>query len=243
MSAGVAIALAGVFLVAALVQGITGFGFALLSMPLLSLTVDPKDAVAVSTLVGTVASGSLLARHRRTVRWDLVRPLLLAASAGMPLGLYLLVVIAEGALRLLLAVVVAAFAGLLASGWRLKGSNRAFDLLAGFTSGLLNTSLSTNGPPLVVALQARDLEPDEFRGTISALFFASSLLANALLARAGRYHDETVIQAAIGLPALLVGSAVGARMARRLPVGVFRRVVLALLVATALASALAAMRG
>jgi uncharacterized membrane protein YfcA len=240
---GVGMALVGVFLLAAAVQGVSGFGFALLSMPLLSFIVGPKDAVAVSTLVGTVASGSLLARHRHTVRWDLVRPLLLAAAAGMPFGLYLLVVIAEGPLRLLLAVVVAAFAGLLASGWRLGGSSRALELLAGFTSGLLNTSLSTNGPPLVVALQARDLEPDEFRGTISVLFFASSLMANALLARAGRYDREILIQAAIGVPALLVGSAVGARMARRLPAAAFRRVVLALLVATALASAMAAVAG
>lgn len=243
MSAGVGIVLAGVFLAAAVVQGISGFGFALLAMPLLSFIVDPKDAVAVSTLVGTVASGSLLARHRHAVRWDLLWTLLVAAAAGMPLGLYLLVVIAERPLRLLLAVVVVAFAALLASGWRLRGSSRGFDLAAGFTSGLLNTSLSTNGPPLVVALQARDLEPDEFRGTISALFFASSLMANALLARAGRYHEETLMHAAIGVPALLVGGAIGARIARRLPAAAFRRVVLALLVATALASALAAIVG
>ncbi|MFN0028366.1 MAG: sulfite exporter TauE/SafE family protein [Acidimicrobiales bacterium] len=240
MSAGVVVALAGVFLVAALVQGISGFGFALLSMPLLSLIVDPKQAVAVSTLIGTVASGSVLVRHRHFVRWDLARPLLVSAAAGMPLGLYLLVVIAERPLRLLLAVVVVAFAGLLAFGWRLQGTNRAFVALAGFISGLLNTSLSTNGPPLVVVLQARDLEPDEFRGTISALFFASGLGANVLLAGAGRYHQETLVQAAIGVPALLIGSAVGARLAQRVPPAGFRRIVLGLLVVTALASAIAA---
>lgn len=236
-------ALAGVFLLAALVQGISGFGFALLSMPLLSLIVDPKNAVAVSTLIGTVASGTLLVRHRHFVRWDLVRPMLGAAAVGMPLGLYLLVVIAERPLRLLLAVVVAGFAGLLASGWRVRSTNRGVELLAGFTSGVLNTSLSTNGPPLVVVLQARDLEPEEFRGTISALFFASGLVANVLLAGAGRYHEATLIQAAIGLPALLVGSTIGGRVARMLPAAAFRRVVLSLLVVTALASALAAAVG
>ena len=42
-------------LVASCVQIIAGFGFALLCMPIMTLAVDVRDAVVVSTLVGMVS--------------------------------------------------------------------------------------------------------------------------------------------------------------------------------------------
>ncbi len=74
MSIALVAGLTAVLLLASVVQAVSGFGFALLSMPLLSVIVDTKDAVAVSTLVGTLASTVMLARHRRHVCWPLVWP-------------------------------------------------------------------------------------------------------------------------------------------------------------------------
>lgn len=228
--------LTAVLLLASVVQAVSGFGFALLSMPLLSVIVDTKDAVAVSTLVGTLASTVMLARHRRHVCWPLVWPLLGGALAGMPVGLYVLIVLDERLLRLVLAGAVLVSVFVLARGWQLEGRSRRFDLGAGFLSGVLNTSVSTNGPPLVLALQARGLEPDAFRATISALFVAGAVGANLLLAGAGRYTNQVLAYAAVGAPALLVGGLIGTRLARRLAAARFRPLVLGLLVVAAMAA-------
>ena len=121
MSPAVVVGLAAALLIASMVQSITGFGFALLSMPLLTLVIDAKDAVAVSTIVGALASFNLLARTYRYVRWDLARSLLAGAVAGMPLGLVVLVRVDARALKVLIAVAGLGFVAILARGWRLEG--------------------------------------------------------------------------------------------------------------------------
>lgn len=243
MQAVVIVGLAAALLVASTVQAVTGFGFALLSMPLLTLVIDAKDAVALSTLVGALASFNLLARTYRSVRWDLTRWLLVGAVAGMPLGLVVLVVVPARTLQVIIAAAVLCFVVVLARGWRLGEAGPRVELAAGFVSGVLNTSVSTNGPPLVLALQARGLEPEAFRGTISAVFAASSLVANALFAASGRYTTTVLAYAALGPPMLLLGAAVGRRAGRRLAPDRFRPLVLALLVTAAVSAAMSAFIG
>ncbi|MBU6317829.1 MAG: sulfite exporter TauE/SafE family protein, partial [Acidobacteria bacterium] len=52
MTAFELVAVAGAVFVAALVQVLSGFGFALLSVPLMTLAVDTREAVVISTLLG-----------------------------------------------------------------------------------------------------------------------------------------------------------------------------------------------
>ncbi len=65
---------------------------------------------------------------------------------------------------------------------------------------------------------------------------ASAVGANLLLAGAGRYTGQVLGYAAVGAPALLVGSLIGTRLARRLAVARFRPLVLGLLAVAALAA-------
>ena len=55
----------------------------------------------------------------------------------------------------------------------------------GFVSGIINTSLATNGPPLVYELRRTGFHDDRFRATISAVFLLSNLVGLPLLALAG----------------------------------------------------------
>ncbi len=223
--AAVAVAL----VVACSMQAVTGFGFALVAMPLLALAVGAHDAVAVASLVGTVGSFLLLARYRHQVRWNLVWPALVGALLGMPLGLYVLLVVDEKFLRLAIAATVLVSVAALASGRQLPQGSRLLDVVAGFISGVLNTSVSTNGPPLVLSLHARGLDPDAFRGTISALFAASAVVGDCLFAATGRYTPTVLLYAALGPFALLVGRWAGQVAAPYLTVRRFRFAVLATL--------------
>jgi uncharacterized membrane protein YfcA len=218
---------------AAVVTSIAGFGFALLSVPLLAVVLDAKQAVAVASLLSVLSTAVLFARFHDHVQWPTAGRQLGAAVLGMPLGLFVLVTVDETVLRLLIAVMVLVATVLIASGIRVRRASGTIDIGAGFVSGILNASVGTNGPPIVLALQSRGLEPDPFRATVAAVFTASNLLTATLLALAGRFTEEVLAAAALGLPSSVLGWWVGARLARRIPPERFRGIVLGLLVFSA----------
>jgi uncharacterized membrane protein YfcA len=215
--------------VAAFVQVLSGFGFALLSMPIMTLALPVKEAVVVSTLLGMIST----TWQARVLRADTVRPLAkrltLAAFCGMPLGLFILNVVSDTALRLTLGIAVIIATILLIARINLTAASNHFDYGVGFVSGVLNTSLSTNGPPLVFGLQARHLGAAQFRATISTVFALSNIVGITLFALNGKITKDGLIASAIALPAWLVGQALAWPVKRHFHGERFRNLVLALL--------------
>ncbi len=80
----VAAAAAGIFLLAALAQAVTGFGSALVAVPLLALVTDPVTAVVVATTVSLVLSTGAAWRERAYVDLGRTRTLTLTGVVGMP---------------------------------------------------------------------------------------------------------------------------------------------------------------
>ncbi len=232
-----------VVLLASSVQAIAGFGLALFAVPLLSFVVEPKVAVVVVGSIGFAASSVLAWQERAHVERTTAGRMILGAAIGSPIGLVLLQAAPGRVLRLALAVAIVVFLVVQLRGLRLDRVGPRLDIGAGFVSGTLNTSLSTNGPPLVAVLHARHLEPATFRGTLSVVFAASNVIAVALFAGAGRYDTTTLGFVAAGIPTLLVGQSLGVRVRRRVPPEGFRRVVTGMLALTAVASVVAAVRG
>lgn len=227
---------------ASLVQSVAGFGLALFAVPLLSFAIDPKMAVVVVGTVGIVASTSLAVRELEHCDRPTAKRMILGAALGSPVGIVLLEAAPEQALRLALSAFIIAFLVVQLRGFTLHAVGPRVDLGAGIVSGALNTSLSTNGPPLVAVLHARHLAPPVFRATISVVFSASNLLALVLFALADRYDRPTLEAVAVAVPALLAGQLLGGRVRHRVPPTGFRRVVTGLLALTAAASVAAALR-
>jgi uncharacterized membrane protein YfcA len=230
-------------LVAAGIQGTTGFGFALLSVPLMSLFIEPEQAVVISASLGLLTSSIQAWSERHHGDRPTIIRMLIGAAVGSPFGLFVLVVASPGQLRFILAGVIILFLILNLRGLRLKQGGRAVDLGAGAVSGVLNTSLSTNGPPLVMALHARHLPPEQFRGTLAAVFAGSGLLTVLLFAGAGQYSVDIALALAISLPTLAIGYLIAARFRHRIRPDHFRSVVTWLLFATAVLATLSAFRG
>jgi uncharacterized membrane protein YfcA len=151
----------------------------------------------------------------------------------MPLGVVVLLVVPEQALRLAIAVAVLVAVVVLWRGAAIHGSGRGYDLAAGFASGVLNTSVATNGPPLVLVLQARRLPPDAFRGTLAAVFAASNVVAVTLVVAAGKVTADVLRTSLLATPAMLAGWLLGVRLAPRLHPERFRGIVLGLLAVSA----------
>lgn len=228
--------------VAGFVARLSGFGFGLIVVPVMSLFIGPRDAVIISTLVGLVSSMNQAWLERAHADVTTVRRLFVAACAGMPFGLAVFVLVPEHVLRAVLGVTVVAAAMVLARGFTLGRASRRADFGLGFVSGVLNTSVSTNGPPLVFLLQARRFEPPAFRGTIARVFFYSNIVSVLLFAAAGEVSGPAAVMSVLSLPVLFVMQWVGTRSAGLVRGDRFRVLVLVLLFLSGISAVAAALR-
>lgn len=226
---------------ASFVQMLAGFGFALLAMPIMTLAIPVEQAVVIATLLGMVTCVWQALHHRAHAERRLAGRLVVAAYLGMPLGLVLLNVVDDRLLRIVLGVSVLIATALLAAQVQLRHPGAGLDYSAGFVSGVLTTSLGTNGPPIVYVLQSRRLPPDRFRATIVAVFALSDVAAIALFLVDGKLTGDGLRAAALSVPAWIVGQAVGWPARRHVQGERFRWLVLGLLFAAGTSTILLAL--
>lgn len=222
---GVAVAMG----VAALVQSLSGFGFSLLAVPLMSLAVDVRLAVVVSTLVAMGTTATHAWKERSRAHAALARRLIAASFVGMPLGLLAFVRLSERHLKVGLGVTILVLTLMLVRGVVIDDSARAREWMLGLLSGALATSLSTNGPPLVFVLHARGLKPEEFRGTINRVFFVVNFVTLGLFLLAGRVTRDSLLLGGLVIPVVVVSTLVGYGLRRHVDERRFRGLVLFLL--------------
>ncbi len=220
-----------VFVLAALAQAVTGFGSALVAVPLLALTVDPVTAVVAATCVGLILTTGSWRRERHHADHPTARVLTLTGVVGMPAGLVALAVLDESTLSSVIAGVLLLLVVSVALGLRLP-PGRVTLVTCGVLSGGLLTSTGMNGPPLVLALQ--DLEPRRYRATLQAVFCGQDALAVLAFAVLGHLSGQVLLITVSGVVGLPLGWAVGDHLFRRIPARHFRLVILGGLAATAI---------
>ena len=203
----------------------------------MAFVVPTKSAVVIVFLTGTVTCAWVAWHLRRQIEWPTTRRLGLGAIVGAPIGVIILSVVSADTLRLALGVTTCLAAIWIVVSSRLFHSelvvpHRFTTVSVGFASGVLNTSLATNGPPLVYELRRTGFHDDRFRATISAVFLLSNLIGLPLLALAGLITPFDLAFAAFSLVACLAGIAVGSRISGRMESSHFAWAVDILLMAT-----------
>jgi len=201
-------------------------------MPMMTLVMRVGEGVMMSTLravVSTVSQGWI---HRANVDRPAAKRLTAAAYAGMPLGLLVLSVASDRTLRLILGIGVLIATLVLALRLRPPKQARTMDVVMGFVSGVANTSIGTNGPPMVYALQSRGLGPAMFLGTISIVFAFSNVFTVSLFAITGKITTDGLQAAALAFPGWLIGAFIGRRIQPHVSEYRFRQLVLGLLFAS-----------
>ncbi|MEI7054231.1 sulfite exporter TauE/SafE family protein [Nocardioides sp. CCNWLW239] len=219
-----------VFVVAALVQAVTGFGSVLAAVPGLLLVTDPARAVVTATLVSLILTAGIALRERAYVdrRDSLV--LTLTGIIGMPIGLVLLAIADETTLSAGIAVVMVVLVLLMAAKPRV---GRRGMPVAGIVSGGLLTSTGMNGPPLVMVLI--DREPRHYRATLQAVFAGQDLVAVVAFLVLGHIDAEVLLLAVGGIAGLPVGWRVGDALFHRVPPARLRPLVIGTLLISAVA--------
>jgi hypothetical protein len=223
----------GIIFLAALLQTTSGFGFALMAMPLAALVIGVKAAAPLVALVGFTLYAVNLIRYRRGFDRRVALPLAIAAALGVPFGVWALSNLDEHVVKSVLGVILIAYG--LYSLWRPHTAPLRSDLWAypaGFLAGVLGGAFNTPGPPVIVYGNLKQWPRNLFRSTLQALFLFSSTLVIASHAVAGNLTRPVWTTYLLLVPALLLGVWAGAYVDRRISNERFRVLVLALIFAT-----------
>jgi uncharacterized membrane protein YfcA len=226
------------------VQAAIGFGFAFFVAPAAFAAFEPEQAVTLVLLLAIAINCLVLLGESRRVQ--VARPqvtiMVAAAVPGMFLGAWLVTRADRDLLQLLVGVVVLAGAVLQAlragAPDPAPSARPALELGGGFVAGVLTTSVSVNGPALVLVFTRLGLRGGRLRDSLAAALLGLSLLATPIVLVASGAEsalpDGWVALACV--PALLVGHRFGAAVFRRLDDAAHHRAALAAAVCAGLLS-------
>lgn len=226
----------GIVFGASIIQALVGFGFGLISVPLMIFVVDLPTAVVTATAVSTVSCAVQWWESRAVDAREMSRRLVLSALIGMPFGLWLLSNIDARPMKFALGVVVLFGVFLTVKGFNLQRLPKIFDYAMGLIAGVLSTATSTNGPPLVFLLQARHYEPKDFRAVLNRVFTILNFLTLVMFAIAGKLTSGSLQLALLSIPVMGVGVFLGTRLRTKINPDNFRNLVTGLLLLSGLSA-------
>lgn len=172
---------------AGVLTGVTGFGFSVLSVPLLLMVFRPHEVVVMALCLVPVTSGVLLLAPglRGQVRLRTFGALTGFSVVGLPLGILLFEHVDPLWVTGLMGLVLMAYAAYGFWGGRTSVLRRRWVALSGVLGGILATSTGLSGPAVAMYVHGRRLSAREQAATMAAYVGAISLLGLGLLAARG----------------------------------------------------------
>ncbi len=200
------------------VYGLTGFGAAIVAIPLLVQFVPLRVAVPMMLLFDLVAGLLLGLKNRRNIHTGELLRLVPFLLLGMGAGVVLL---ARAPERWLLGV-LGLFAVLYAS-WNLLGKAATAPVAAGWAvpaglfGGAFTAMYGTGGPIYASYLARRVSDKNVLRASVAALIFGAGWLRLVMFTASGFYAQRGLLTlAAMLLPAAVLGYLIGSRLHARL---------------------------
>jgi uncharacterized protein len=235
----IVLAAASSILVAALVRGFTGFGFALTAVPLLGLFMPPTQSVPVAVCLQLLIGLSDFPRASRVCDWPSLRCLTIGGVLGSPVGALVLSVVSAPVARILIALITIGAVVTLNAGVRLTTApSRKATTLVGLSAGLFNGLAAMPGPPVIVYYASGPFSRVAARASMMVFFLVSSMVALVSTALLGLLDLRALVLTALGVPIMLLGTWLGDLGFNHGSDTLHRRVSIASLAVVALGSAL-----
>jgi uncharacterized protein len=227
-----AIAICAIAFVSGTARGFSGFGSALIFMPLASSMAAPRLVAALLLLIDLVAALPLLPNAWRHADRKATSIMAIGALIGVPIGTYFLTRLDPVTTRWIISTFVAALLVLLLSGWRYRGKEYTsisigVGSLAGFCSGLAQTG----GPPIVGYWLGRPIPSAIARANIILFFGASDFFSAVAYGVSGLINADAIKFALVVGPVYAAGIWFGVSLFGRASEAVFRAICYALIAA------------
>jgi uncharacterized membrane protein YfcA len=211
--------------IAGMARGFSGFGAALIFIPLASAFIGPQAAAPLLVIVDGILAASLVPNAWRLCHKREVGTMLLGALVGVPLGTWLLVSMDPLIIRWAIVVLAAVMLFLLTSGWRYRGNPTAPATIGvGVLSGIFNGAAQVGGPPVVAYWLGGGIPAATVRANF-VLFFAASTLLTTLTYFLGDLFTTSAFYLSLFVgPAYGLGLFIGSRLFTLASEATFRRI-------------------
>ncbi len=215
--------------------GITGFGAALVTVPLATHFVPLPFALALFVLMDLANAFRIgFENPKRAVKaeWTLMVPTILIGTVA---GVTLLVNLPRQAATLALGIFITVFAlySLMRKADVVRTVSTRWAYVAGFAGGITSTLFGAGGPPYAMYLTYRGLAKEQYRATMGfATLTSISLRAVAFLATGILLDLKVWLYAAAVVPAGLLGLWAASHLFRRISREMLLRAVALMLLAS-----------
>lgn len=210
-------------LLAGLVRGYTGFGSAMIFMPVAGAYLGPKTAIGVMWLVDFALQLGMVRSSWRHARWGEIGPLFAGYVVGLPIGMYILVTTDPTPIRWATSLSIATVLTLLLSIKRIEASpNLPVTVATGVTSGFISGVASLGGMVLSLFWLAGPSRNEAVRGSSVAFFIPASLLSGLLIWANGLFTAEVLRITAFTIGPYAIGIGLGSMLFGRADPRLFR---------------------
>lgn len=228
--AGTLALLLAVTLAASLARGFSGFGAALIFIPLASALLGPKVAVPLLLVVDAVMTAGMVPGAVQKADRSEVLTMALGALLGIPAGTWLLTTLDPLILRWGIVALAALMLALLLSGWRYRGRPKPpLTMLVGTISGFFSGAAQVGGPPVVAYWLGGTIPASIVRANIITYFALTSLIAAVGYGWSGLITAHIIVLATLIAPVYGFGTWAGSRMFGLASDKTFRRICLAMI--------------
>lgn len=220
-----------IFLLAGFIQGFSGFGSALLAMPLLTLFLDARVAVPLSVLNSILITSYLTLKLKNHMEKKKILPLVLGSLPGTYIGVSFLMTAESDIIKLLLGMLIVSYClySLLmrSTQWKI---HHLWAYPAGFCTGFIGSAFSAGGPPAIIYTSLTGWSKDQIKATLTGFFFISSIVTAALQITSGLMTEQVFNYFYASALFVLIGVYAGSRLYSRISSQTYIKIILIVLI-------------
>jgi uncharacterized membrane protein YfcA len=210
--------------------GITAFGAALFTVPVLTHFLPLEFVLPMCALIDMTAAFALGVRFSREADWSELKWMVPLSFAGAVAGVTLLVALPRQAtIAGIGALLVAYGVYALRRKEAVRTVSRAWAPVAGFTGGAFGTLFGVGAPPYAIYLTHRLHDKLAFRATLSNMVIFSVSMRAVVFAASGLMLADRIVGFALLVPFALAGLWIGNRLHGRISRSGVLRIVAGLL--------------
>jgi uncharacterized membrane protein YfcA len=217
----------------ALVKSVTGMGYPIIAVPLISLVLGIEEAVVIVALPNFGANAFLWWEARDAQRETRDLGVLVAFGVvGAVIGTIALVNVPEAPLLVALAGMIVVFVIVFVRHPELEIDHRTARRGAPFVGtlvGLAQGSVGVSGPVVATWIHGYRLPPRAYVRSVTLIFGVTGLAQIVVLVAQGAFTADLLVGAAIATVPVLVATPLGLRLRKALAGPAFEKVVLVVL--------------
>src|SRR5256885_6179243 len=236
VSVNAAIAICAIAFISGTARGFSGFGSALIFMPLPSSIAGPRLVAALLLIIDFVAAAPLVPNAWKQADRKATAVMVFGAFIGAPVGTYFLSRLEPVTTRWIISAFVFALLLLLLSGWRYRGKDHpAISIGIGGLSGFCSGLAQTGGPPIVGYWLGRPIASVIARANILLFFGASDFFSVVSYALTGLITLDAIRFSFLVGPVYALGVWFGASLFGKASEALFRAICYTLIAAAVIA--------